>query len=53
MVQVLYKFGHESFLLLKAAGAQIELKTYAGLGHSINPSELSDMTEYLRSILNT
>jgi predicted esterase len=49
---VRYRYGHESFLLLKAAGANIDFKTYRGLRHGINPTELSDMTEFLTGILN-
>ena len=46
LMQVKYKFGQMSYEALKEAGADIEMKTYVGLHHSINPTELLDMVTF-------
>jgi len=48
---VKYRFGVQSFDILKEAGANVQMKTYKGLRHSINPIELSDMVEFLMQTL--
>ncbi|BDA41540.1 Acyl-protein thioesterase 1 [Coccomyxa sp. Obi] len=48
---VKYKFGVQSFDLLKQAGANVNMKTYRGLHHSINPTELSDMVDFMTQSL--
>ena len=51
-MQVKYKFGQMSYDALKQAGADIELKTYVGLHHGINPTELADMVTFAAECLN-
>ena len=48
---VKYRFGVQSFNILKEAGSNVQMKTYKGLHHSINPTELSDMVEFLTQTL--
>ncbi len=50
---VKYKFGVQSFELLKQTGANVNMKTYRGLHHSINPTELSDMVEFMSQSLTS
>ncbi len=48
---VKYRFGVQSFEILKEAGSNVQMKTYKGLHHSINPTELSDMVDFLTQAL--
>lgn len=44
---VRYAYGQESLQRLKAAGAPIDFKTYHGLGHSVDPKEVEDITGFI------
>lgn len=44
-------YGQESYQRLKAAGSPIELKTYQGLGHGVDPQEVQDITSFLKTHL--
>lgn len=46
-LQVKYVYGQESFQRLKQAGAAIDFKTYQGLGHSVDPREVQDITGFI------
>lgn len=48
---VQYQYGQASFEELKGAGAQVEFKTYHGMGHSACPQELADLARFLQSVL--
>lgn len=48
---VQYMYGQESYQRLKAAGSPIELKTYQGLGHGVDPQEVQDITSFLKTHL--
>lgn len=38
--------------MLKEAGAQLEFKSYVGLHHGINTAEITDMTNFIASVLS-
>ena len=46
-MQVRYAYGQESLQRLKAAGAPIDFKIYHGLGHSVDPKEVEDITGFI------
>lgn len=48
---VQYQYGQASFEELKSAGAQVEFKTYHGMGHSACPQELQDLARFLETVL--
>jgi predicted esterase len=43
------KWGEESCEKLKNCGLDVQFKTYSGLGHSANDSEISDVASFLKS----
>lgn len=47
--QVFYEYGKDSFAKLKAAGADIDFKTYSRMGHSAVPEELKAVLEFIAS----
>lgn len=49
--QVNYQFGVNTFNTLKGMGADIEFKTYRGMGHSATPSELAAVGEFFGKVL--
>ena len=52
-LQVQYRFGQMSYEALKQAGANVEMKTYVGLRHGINPAELADMVAFVAERLQS
>lgn len=48
---MLHKYGVESYELLKAAGVNVNMKTYQGLGHSLAPKEIIDIKAFLGECL--
>lgn len=49
--QVDYNFGVNTHNKLKSLGADCELKTYRGMGHSAVPSELAAVQEFIKKVL--
>ncbi|GBF92974.1 hypothetical protein Rsub_05810 [Raphidocelis subcapitata] len=46
-----YSFGVNTYNALKEMGANVELKTYRGMGHSAVPSELAAVQAFLAKVL--
>ena len=38
--------------MLKEAGAQLNFKSYVGLHHGINTAEITDVTNFMSSVLS-
>lgn len=51
MLQVNYRFGVSTYNMLKELGADVELRTFHGMGHSAVPSELAAVQEFLKKVL--
>jgi predicted esterase len=49
--QVNYGFGVNTHNKLKELGADAELNTYRGMGHSAVPSELAAVSAFLKQVL--
>lgn len=49
---VKYKFGEMSNQILTQAGAKIEFKSFAGMGHEARPEELDSVRDFLKSVLH-
>lgn len=48
---VQYDFGKATYNTLKELGADVEFKTYNGMGHSASPQELEAVQEFLKKVL--
>eukprot|EP00775_Hariotina_reticulata_P004763 gene4762-5013_t len=46
-----YKFGVNSYNMLKELGCDITFKTYRGMAHGANPQELADVKAFLQKVL--
>jgi predicted esterase len=46
-----YSFGVDTYNSLKEMGANVEFKTYRGMGHSAVPSELAAVQAFLAKVL--
>ena len=52
MLQVHFRFGQMSAEMLKEAGAQLQFESYVGLHHGINTAEITDVTNFISSVLS-
>ncbi len=50
--QVRFRFGQMSAEMLKEAGAKLDFKSYVGLHHGVNTAEITDVVEYIASVLS-
>jgi predicted esterase len=46
-----YGFGVSTYNALKELGADVDFKTYRGMGHSAMPSELAAVSAFLKKVL--
>lgn len=51
LIQVRFRFGQMSAEMLKEAGSRLEFKSYVGLHHGVNTAEITDMVQYIASVL--
>ena len=51
-LQVHFRFGQMSAEMLKEAGAQLSFKSHVGLHHGINTAEITDVTNFIASVLS-